>query len=666
MIEGRKAKAQARRERFRRWLDRQRDRVIRETRVGAPALKAIIALSVLALAGCTEADRRLARETQAKIEAAAQMQAAGFGMAGILFHMFPAARAQQPAGGGGGGGGGGGNYRAPTTAQPVNTAFSTLTGLWTGSPYWGSSAPSLPSHWLTGTITRVSDATAFQNAINAATRGVSIVEIPPGVVIVAPTGGFSWPAFTGTGRVIVRTGTATGPMEGLPAFGGYVTKASHSSLMGGLQGAPLGGERTLKIAGATGLGNVCFSGIRFIGPAADTSNMCELGGSLDNTSLLPANCEFDRCTFEGDPNRNHRRGLQVHSDGASIIGCDFTGFADTNTDAQGIAAWHFGRRVHIENCFIEGAAENFMLGGATANTPASTVEPQDWMIYRCHFRKPVAWKGGARIIKNIFEVKFGNRILLWGSVLNQIWFANGQHGAALNLKTSVDAGHLQAHNITVRYNKIFDAGMVASLSAGEAGLGITPIAMSDVDICDNLCWNINTATFNTDTVWFYCSLTAGQSINNVTVDHNSILKGPNGRPDVWQFSGDKATGTEPSCTGWLLSNNLIEGGTGAANTTGIRWGGVAEGQASINYWMNMALCTVRNNAMLNRNAVAAQYTPVGSAWSFPTQATAGFADYANGDYRITGGTALNAGSDGRSLGADVALVNTLTAGVERP
>ena len=645
-------------------LRRMRDRIVKRRRMGMPRLRDVIALSILALSGATMGQATLTRETERATQRVEVGRQHGVSAAGMLFVMFPPWKRTPSTGGGASG-----NYRAPTTSLPTGVTFSTATGLFTGSPYWTvGGVPALPSNWASAATDRPANGTQLQTALNSAVAGTTIIELDPAVTYTPPSAGsFTFPAFSGTGYVIIRTGTAGGSMSGLPAFGTRINPATHESSMATIQAFNAGNERAIKVGGGatTGTGKVWFAGIRVLPPATNTTtNQVEIGGSVDNTSFQPSDVVFDRCYVKGDDTRNIRRGIQFHTNGGAILSSYISGFTDTGTDAQGLAMWHCIGKIHVENNFIEGAAENMMIGGATANTPSSTSEPSDILFYRNHFRKPVAWKGSARVVKNIFEVKFGNRILATGNVLNQVWFASGQHGACFNLKTSVDATHLQTHNVTIRYNKVYDTGMVASLSVGEGS--VSPVkGMSDIDFCDNLSYNTNTATYNTDTVWFYCSLTLGQSLNNVTVDHNSFLVGPNGRPDIWQFSGDKAGG-EPSCTGWLFSNNIIEGGTGAANTTGIRWGGLAEGQASINYWMNMSQCTVRNNAVLNRNAVSSNYTPVGSSWTFPTQATTGFADYAGGNYTITGGTALNAGSDGRSLGADIAIINTLTSGVESP
>lgn len=642
-------------------LRRMRDRIVKRRRMGMPRLRDVIALSILALSGATMGQATLTRETDRATQRVEVGQQHGVSTAGMLFAMFPPWKRTPSTGGGASG-----NYRAPTTSLPTGVTFSTATGLFTGSPYWTSGGvPALPSNWADAATDRPANGTQLQTALNSAVAGTTIIELDPAVTYTAPSAGsFTFPAFSGTGYVIIRTGTAGSSMSGLPAFGTRINPATHESSMATIAAFNAVNERALKIGGSSGLGKLWVAGVRLLPPSGfDCSQMIEMGGTVDSTTNHPSDVVFDRCYLKGDETRNHRRGLQFHVNGGAVLSSYIAGFSDTGTDAQGLAMWHCTGGIHIENCFIEGAAENMMIGGSTASTPASTVEPSDILFYRNHFRKRASWKGTSRIVKNIFEVKFGNRVLAVGNVLNQCWEGFGQHASAFNLKTSVDAAHLSAHNITMRYNKVYDSGMVLTMNSGEAGVGITPIAMNALDFSDNLAYNINTATYSTTLCTaFYATYNTTNGIDDMTIDHNTVVAGTGTVNGIYTMTGDR-TASQTSNRG-LFSNNILECGNSAASLTGWRWG--TEGATSINMMFNMSTSTVRNNAMINRNAVSSNYTSVGSNWQFPTTATIGFADYAGGNYTITGGTALNAGSDGRSLGADIAIINTITSGVESP
>ena len=142
--------------------------------------------------------------------------------------------------------------------------------------------------------------------------------------------------------------------------------------------------------------------------------------------------------------------------------------------------------IKIVNNFLEASGENVMFGGAHA-----TIRPEDIEIRRNHMFKPMFWNPGhpshrepTPIVKNLFELKNANRVLLEGNFLENSWGGFSQVGAAILLTPRNQANkRLQMNmcpicavtNVTVRYswirrvNQAFQIANPADLGAFASG-----------------------------------------------------------------------------------------------------------------------------------------------------------------------------------------------------
>jgi hypothetical protein len=98
----------------------------------------------------------------------------------------------------------------------------------------------------------------------------------------------------------------------------------------------------------------------------------------------------------------------------------------------------------IVNNLISGGGEDIIFGGAPCGLNSACVDVYDLEIRRNHFYKNPLWRvgnpnqikglgGGNFIVKNVLELKTGNRVLLEGNIYDGAWRQGDQFGWALLL-----------------------------------------------------------------------------------------------------------------------------------------------------------------------------------------------------------------------------------------
>ena len=184
--------------------------------------------------------------------------------------------------------------------------------------------------------------------------------------------------------------------------------------------------------------------IRLVGIEATFSSTVTSGNAVAEVVPGAQRIVFDRCYFHGRPDMALSRAVIANGAFLGFVGCDFSECHTKGTDSQAILAWNGSGPFHIEDCFLEGAGENIMFGGALAD---AGVIPSDITILRNRFYKNPAWRYQDAMgawqsrwtVKNIFEIKSAQRLLLEGNVLEHCW-TDGQTGDALNIKISDQNG----------------------------------------------------------------------------------------------------------------------------------------------------------------------------------------------------------------------------------
>jgi hypothetical protein len=161
-----------------------------------------------------------------------------------------------------------------------------------------------------------------------------------------------------------------------------------------------------------------------------TLHKCRLTGPHEHGALLSTGDRLlvKACTLQGSPTGQHR-GVYVRSADVTIADTQVLGMWKVGQEAQAIAGWAGVRRLLVERCVLEGAGENFILGGADC---AEAEIPEDITLRGCTLRKPTAWRNRGYVVKNILELKNARRVLIEDNVLENVW-VEGQTGFAIVL-----------------------------------------------------------------------------------------------------------------------------------------------------------------------------------------------------------------------------------------
>src|SRR5205814_867913 len=85
----------------------------------------------------------------------------------------------------------------------------------------------------------------------------------------------------------------------------------------------------------------------------------------------------------------------------------------------------------IVNNHLEGSGENIMFGGVDPGV--TNLTPSDIEIRLNHFFKPTSWKG-VWTVKNLFELKHAQRVLIESNIFENNW-QDAQAGTAISMKT---------------------------------------------------------------------------------------------------------------------------------------------------------------------------------------------------------------------------------------
>lgn len=548
--------------------------------------------------------------------------------------------------------------------------------------YMNSSLADTPAP---GSVNLVSTAAAFQSALNSAKCGDTI-SLQAGNTF---TGTFVFPAKPCDDNhwIIVRTSAPDSslPPEGTrltPCYAGVASLPARPAFS-----CPSTKNVVAKIAfDQVGSGPVVLANganhYRFIGleitrskPKVPVYNLIiqEANGSADHIVL-------DRLWMHGTEHDETTRAILLNGfTNAAIVDStlsDFHCVAITGAcgDSQAIAGGMGDRpqgTFKIVNNYLESAGENILFGGG-----GGTVTPSDIEIRRNFMFKPLTWMPGSAkftggadghpfIVKNLFELKNAERVLLEGNVLQNNWGGFTQVGYAMLLtpKNPGTCAVCKVRDVTIRYNTVSHAGGPMQIGNGLSDTGFAAEEGSHYSIhdtvfddqfypgcaaCQGVMFQITTTPMAANHFWLH-----DVSINHVTVATNRakagwIIAGPVGQQN-FEFS-NSIVDSGPSV-------NVYAGG-GAVQCyfdKGILTGILDSCWAHYSFSNNVIMDAPGTKAWPTGNFVATSTNSVG------------FADWkggVGGDYHLTASSPYSGkASDGKDPGADIDAVMAATAGV---
>ena len=406
------------------------------------------------------------------------------------------------------------------------------------------------------------------------------------------------------------------------------------------------------IATALGAHHFRFTGIEVTMTPTNTSTNTGLvrfgdggGGGQTTVASIAHDFVIDRCWIHGGPSLLLRRAIGLNSSYTAIIDSYISDVHEArNSDAQAIAGWNGPGPFKIVNNYLEASTENVSFGGSDpdiANQISSDIE-----VRHNHLFKPVAWKT-TYLVKNLFETKSAQRVLVEGNLMENNWL-DGQGGSAINLKSTNQSGACpgcSSQDITFRYNMIRNTGAGFVLSANPDPNTVN-FKLQRITITDNVITNINVApTFDGDGR----GVLINQDPIDITLAHNTILS-PTDAAVLW--GGPLGTPT----VRMSIRDNIIAGGL-----YGVKSPGLAVGTASITAFMSTA--KFLDNVIIYNSA-----TGFPASNFYPTALSAvGFTSAATENYQLTASSAYKGkASDGKDVGADITALNAAIANVVVP
>ncbi|HEY2067453.1 MAG TPA: Ig-like domain-containing protein [Gemmatimonadaceae bacterium] len=501
---------------------------------------------------------------------------------------------------------------------------------------------SMPS--VTGATIAVPNGGDLQAAINQAKPG-DVIELAAGATY---SGAFVLPnKGSASGWIIIRPASGTS----LPSPGTRMTPALAQAARLPIISSVDAGNAIQTALGAHGYRII---GVEITLGSSVTRSYGLVGFGMDKsqgqTTLASAayNLILDRVYVHGTTTASLRRCVALNSGSAGVIDSWLSDCHDDSADAQAIGGWNGPGPFLIRNNELQGSTENIMFGGSDAG--AAELSPADITVQRNHLFKPAEWIGGPWHIKNLFELKNAQRVLVEENVLEGSWPRDWDGTAVAMKSVNQDCGPVPAGtlDVTFRRNLIRNTGSGINLDAGSScGGPIMP--MSRVLIQNNLLLGVNSTTYSGKGNGFF----TGGALTDITLDHNTV---------TWVGAGGIAVNMDnydhPTIR-FTLTNNIFAtvGGNGVqGQATG--WPGptithfMPDGHVAGNVFAvgtaylqgNYNSYPVGNTALINED---------------PSLSALGFVDGPGGDVHLQlVSPAKGKATDGGDAGADVSAVMT--------
>lgn len=563
------------------------------------------------------------------------------------------------------------------TTLRFGTVEDVETGVFDGPAELPRAVPDTTFTWPTGPVYTVKASggtytpTQFQQALNAAAaQDSATILIDPGVTI---TGSFTLPARSSKPGWVYIASAAVKDGTFPKAPGQRVTPSDAAYMPVIRTASSTSGSYPIK----TVVGPNHSARYRLVGLCVTTVNPNAAGSttalvSFDYSNKVASDCTedcgVDRCYLYAIPRtHNARGGVTLNCARGFVVDSWVAGMYDGNfADSQAVSTVGSPGPLLIHNNYLEAASENFMSGG----TGNSGRRPEDITFTRNHLKKPLEWYSvdpvtgnytGLRSIKNLFEIKYANRVLVEGNVLENCW-PQGQDGGAILLKSAgqnADQPYHQTSNVTVRYNAVRNTKVWCDIAAAPS---VSTRITENISVHDNLCVAPWGGVFAQ--VQFGCSDVKGPS-QNVRMEWNTFQASSTAQNNTIQTTNRDTWGAPPDPTGFWFNDNIV-GSTMNATTSnkGFFSNGVA-------YLAGVArLKTVFAAPEAERNAVFGRIPPSSKGYSGTNRwiETAwddtAFVNAAAGDYTLRAdhpwkGTGLN----GRDPGVDMAALTSKITGV---
>jgi hypothetical protein len=367
--------------------------------------------------------------------------------------------------------------------------------------------------------------------------------------------------------------------------------------------------------------------------AGDIITLGDSGSAQRDLTQVPHNLVIDRCYIHGDPARGQKRGIALNSGQTVVSNSHISDIKARGFEAQAIAGWNGPGPYTIQNNYLEGSGQSFMLGGADPAIPGLITE--DVVFRRNHLSKPLAWREERWTVKNLFELKNARRVLVEGNLIEYSW-RDGQSGYAILLTPRNQDGRAPwatVQDVTIRNNVVRHAG------GGIQILGEDDIHPSGptqrISLSNNLFYEINGPKWQGSGAF----ILIGNGPSEVVIEHNTVHQSGN---ILAAFGGEP---TQPTAiTGVRFRDNIIR-----HNEYGVHGSGRSVGEDSLRAYFPGIVFT--SNAIAGGNP---RGYPSGNTFVSDDEFDRQFLNVASGDFRLQPNSRFKkAASDKKDLGADI-------------
>jgi hypothetical protein len=541
----------------------------------------------------------------------------------------------------------------PTTSPPVGSPPSGgIVGNDTFPRIVTPSSPALlPAQWIdtrdtafvsNGVVRPVHSGDNLQQIINSANAGDRIV-IDAGATFVGP---FTLPAKANAAPnawITIRTSTPDASLalpgrrvapSAAPQMAKLVSPTNGLPALSTLPGASY--YRIVGIEVALNPGSAINYGLVQIGDGGTAQN------SLAN---IPHHIVIDRSYIHGTTTGALQRCLALNSAWTAIVNSQLLECHNKGFDTQAIGGWNGPGPFKIVNNHLEGAGMGILFGGA--DPAVQSLVPSDIEVRRNLITRPRSWQG-VWTIKNLFELKNAQRVLVEGNVMFNNW-VDAQSGFAVLFTPRNQSGGAPwsvVRDVTFRYNMISDAPAGFSLLGSDDIFSSQPTV--NLVIEHNVIERIATDSTLGNTARF---VQAKGPASGWRLSNNTVV----GRPTLAVLFS-----ALPAMNDFTIRNNIFSRGS-----YGVVGTGTGEGTASLNAFA--AGSPFVNNALFGPSVLATANYPT-SNWVLSDITKIGFTSAtAPTDFRLSASSAYRgAGTDGRDLGPNMDSLYLKIAGVTSP
>ncbi|MGH9769655.1 MAG: hypothetical protein ACREAB_19695 [Blastocatellia bacterium] len=472
----------------------------------------------------------------------------------------------------------------------------------------------------------------FQAAINQAKPG-DVITLQAGATY---TGNFTLPAKAGNNWIIIRT---SAPDSSLPPPGARITPAYASALP-----KVVTPNSHAALEAASGAHHYRLIGLEFAMATGvrHTYSLVTLGDQQTSLAQLPHDLILDRLYIHGRPSVALRRGITLNSASTAVINSYISDCHEDGADSQAIGGWNGAGPFKIVNNYLEGAGENFMLGGADPAIP--NLVPSDIEFRRNHCFKPLSWRigdpsyaGTPWSVKNLFELKNAQRVLVDGNIFENNW-GMAQVGFAILFTVRNQDGKAPwsvVQDVTFTNNIVCHAASGFNMHGSDDNH--PSIASRRFRIANNLLEDIDGKRWSGAGMAFQIN----HGPHDLTIEHNT----------VFHTGIVVSVGIKPN-QNLIFRNNLFP-----HNEYGVKGDGEGTGNTTINTYFPDSV--FRKNVMVG--GASANYPP--DNFFPPSFGQVVFVDRAAGNYRLGPASPYkNAGTDRKDIGCDLNALDAAISG----